>query len=398
VLLFSSEKDARIAYNYLIEIVQHALNVSADIAYVAEIAKSKGIEGLSNISLSPTNPIKVMLFQKAKGMEDAFETVGKPAAIEYKYDGFRMQIHKDKDTIKLFTRRLEEVTNQFPDVVKLARDNINATDYIVDCEVIGFDKKTGKWLPFQNISQRIRRKYDIDKLVEDVPVIINIFDIVEVNGKNMLEVEFKDRRAMIKKIVKEKKNAIQLAEQIITDDVNKAQKFYEKALELGNEGVMVKNLEAPYKPGSRVGYGVKVKPTMETLDLVIVGATWGEGKRANWLSSFIIACRDPDTGEFLEIGRVGTGFKEKSEQDGLSFEELTTMLKNKIIDEKGKEVRVNPKVVIEIAFEEIQKSSKYSSGYALRFPRVVRLRDDKPSDETSNIDLVEDLYYGQQKR
>ncbi len=159
---------------------------------------------------------------------------------------------------------------------------------------------------------------------------------------------------------------------------------------------MGKKLDAPYKPGSRVGYGVKVKPVMETLDLVIVGAEWGEGKRSGWLTSFTLACLDEDTGEFLEIGKVGTGIKEL-EGEGVTFEKLTEMIKPIVTSEKGKSVTVVPKIVIEIKYEEIQRSPTYSSGFALRFPRLVGIREDKPPEEASTIEMVEE-FYDQQKK
>ncbi|MBI5880680.1 hypothetical protein HZB90_00965 [archaeon] len=160
---------------------------------------------------------------------------------------------------------------------------------------------------------------------------------------------------------------------------------------------MAKNLDGIYKPGSRVGYGVKVKPVMESLDLVIVAAEWGEGKRSGWLTSFTLACYDPDTGSFLEIGKVGTGMKEKVEL-GVSFEQLTELLKPVILREKGRDVTVKPMVVVEVNFEEIQKSPTYSSGYALRFPRVIRIREDRSPDECSDLSLVQDLYSTQRSR
>nr|MCK4929490.1 DNA ligase [Nanoarchaeota archaeon] len=160
----------------------------------------------------------------------------------------------------------------------------------------------------------------------------------------------------------------------------------------GEEGVMAKNLEGIYKPGSRVGYGVKVKPVMESLDLVIVGAEWGTGKRSGWLTSYVLACRKGD--KFLEIGKVGTGIKELEEQ-GVSFKELTMKLNPLIISEEGKTVRIKPEIIIEVKYEEIQKSPTYDSGYALRFPRFVRLREDKALSDVSDISLVEDLYKGQ---
>ena len=164
---------------------------------------------------------------------------------------------------------------------------------------------------------------------------------------------------------------------------------------------MAKNLEGIYKPGSRVGFGVKVKPVMETLDLVIVGAEWGEGKRSGWLTSFTLACLDVDNGEFVTIGKMGTGIKELESEgvnDDVTFNQLTELLKPQIIDETGREVTTHPKVVIEVKYEEIQKSSKYESGYALRFPRLERLREDKSTDEISDLDLVDQLYQEQRGR
>jgi len=396
-VLASNEKLAREIYDRFISLVQKALDVSNDFSNVAKTIKEHGIRTLVQIELATATPIKVMLAQKVKTMKEGFDKVGRPCAIEQKYDGFRIQIHKSHGKILLFTRRLEDVTKQFPEVVKYVKDHINADNFILDSEAVGFDSKTGKYMPFQNISQRIKRKYDIEKLAKQLPVELNIFDVVSLNSKNVLNLSFKERRKLLEKIVKPAKMKIRLAEQLITSNEKEAEKFYDKSLQQGNEGVMLKNLEAPYKPGSRVGYMIKLKPTMETLDLVVVGAEWGTGKRGKWLSSFILACLDPDTGEFLEVGKVGTGFKEKAEE-GLSFEEMTNMLKPAIITEKGKIVKVSPSVVLEITYEEIQKSPGYSSGYALRFPRVVQLRTDRGPQDISTIDMIEEFFYEQKKK
>jgi DNA ligase-1 len=386
--------EERETYNKYVEIIQEACDLTNDFSKVAEIAKKHGIKGLENVTLEVGNPIKVMLYPKAKDIEDAFETVGKPAILQYKYDGFRMSMHRNKDKITLFTRRLENVTAQFPDVVELIKNNINSDNYILDAEVIGIDPKTRKWLPFQNISQRIKRKYDINQMVKEIPIMINIFDAIQLDGKTILKLPYKERIALITKATKEIPEKIQLARQIITDDKKEAEAFYKESLNKGNEGIMIKNLEGPYKPGARVGYGVKVKPVMETLDLVIVAAEWGEGKRASFLSSFTVACID-DEGNFLEIGRVGTGIKEKEESEGVTFEQLTNLLKPLVIAEIGREVKVKPVIVIELRFEEIQKSPTYSSGYALRFPRLVRIREDRSPDEISTLSEIEEHYDSQ---
>src|SRR3989344_9054482 len=393
-ILAKEEKIAREIYNHLINIVQEAYDKKNDFSIVAKLAKKHDIKEITDVGIEPLKPIKVMLYQKAKDLNDAFETVGKPAAIEFKYDGFRLNIHKDKGKIKLFTRRLENVTNQFPDVINFIRSNVKGDSFIIDVEAVGYDKSTGKYLPFQNISQRIKRKYDIDQMAKDYPVELNVFDIVYYNGKSQLKTPFKERRDLLKKIIKQSGKKIILAKQIVTSDIKEAEKFYEESLKAGEEGVMVKNLEGEYKPGSRVGYGVKVKPEVETLDLVITGAEWGTGKRAHWLSSFTIACKDKDN--FLEIGKVGTGIKEKAE--GVTFGKLTKMLRPLIENEKGKEVTVKAKIVVEIGYSEIQKSPTYESGFALRFPRLIRLRTmDKSPEQASTLNYIQKLYKQQKK-
>lgn len=392
-IYLDSESRAREVYNEILDLVQKAYDLLNDFGEVSIIAKTKGVKGLKSIKLEPLKPLKLMLFLKEGSFEEAFERVGTPCAIEFKYDGFRIQGHKKGDKIKLFTRSSEDVTRQFPDVVEEIKNNVKANEFIIDGEVLGIDNH-GNYLPFQHISQRIRRKHDIAQLVKKLPVVLKVFDIMALNGESFLDKKFEERTNTLKKIINKTKH-ITLADQEMVSDVKSAEKFYEKSLNNGNEGVMMKSLSAPYKPGKRVGHGIKIKPTMETLDLVITGAEKGEGKRSEWFSSFVIACRDEE-GNFLEIGKVGTGFKEKSEE-GLSFEELTNLLKPFIISEKGKIVKVSPKIVLEIEFEEIQKSPSYSSGFALRFPRVKRIREDKPVDEISSLEQVKNNYNGQNK-
>lgn len=380
----------RTKYEKYAELVQEALDISNDFSIV--LRKSRNRE-LDSLQLVVGRPINVMLFQKAKNIQEALATVGKPAAIEKKYDGFRVQIHKQKNNIVLFTRRLENVSSQFPDIISAVIDNVKAENCILDAEIVGYDKTTKRSLPFQNISQRIKRKYDINETAEQYPVKIHVFDCLFIDKKTLLKETFQKRRELLKDSIKEKENVITLAEQIITSDENKISEFYEKSLDEGHEGIMLKNLSGIYKPGSRVGYGVKVKPTMETLEVVIIGAEWGEGKRGAWLSSFIIAVQKED--DFVEIGRVGTGFKEKSEE-GISFDQITELLKPLIIKENGKEVIVRPEIIIEVDYEEIQTSPTYNSGYALRFPRFVRLREDRGIKDINSIDDVE-KYYAEQR-
>jgi|TARA_Y100000034_G_scaffold123612_1_gene170582 DNA ligase-1 len=383
------------AFDVDIKNVQKAYDLTTDLSRVAVVAKTKGDKGLTKISLSVGNPVKVMLFKKVESIEEGFKVVGSPAIIDYKYDGFRLQIHRSKNDIKLFTRNLENVTNQFPDIVNIVKKDVKSKECIIDCEVVGYDKDTKTWKPFQEISQRIKRKYDIEEMIKEVPVMIFAFDLIGVNGESLVDKPFSERREKLSKIIKDDPYAVTLAKGITTSSVKKGDDFYKEALRIGAEGVMMKNLEGIYKPGSRVGFGVKIKPVMETLDLVIVGGEWGTGKRANWLSSFILACKDGD--EFNEIGKIGTGFKEKDEQ-GVSFSKMTELLKPLIVSEKGREVKIKPGVIIEVKYEEIQKSPTYGSGYALRFPRFVRLRDDKSLKEVDDLKRILTLSKGQRGR
>jgi DNA ligase-1 len=281
-------------------------------------------------------------------------------------------------------------------VQKIAKQ-VRGENFIIDAEVVGIDQKTKKYLPFQSISQRIKRKYDIQEIAEKFPVEINVFDVLFCEGKSLLKIPFIERRNILKRIITEIPHELKMAEQLITEDNAAAEKFYKSSLDAGNEGIMVKNLQGIYKPGSRVGFGVKVKPTMDTLEVVIVGAEWGEGKRGQWLASFVVAVRDPETNSFLEIGRVGTGIKEKVEE-GVSFEQLTQLLQPLIIEEKGREVAVKPEIVIEVDYEEIQKSPTYSSGFALRFPRLVKLRTDRSAEDINTVEDVAMLAGSQRGR
>jgi DNA ligase-1 len=369
--------------------IQAAYDLSPDMAMIFEHTK-KG--ELDKISLKAGTPIKAMLAQKVSSIEEGFEVVGKPAAFEYKYDGFRLIISKSNTKITLFTRRLDNVTKQFPDVVEYVRKFINADSFIIDCEVVGYDPKTKIYLPFQSISQRIKRKYEIERMIRDFPIEVNVFDVLFLNGENYLNKPFIERSKILRKIIKNTPYKLVSSKQIITDDKKKAEDFFMQALKENEEGVMIKNLQGIYKPGSRVGYMVKLKPEHRDLDLVITGAEYGTGKRAGWLSSFILSCRN--SSEFLEVGKVGTGIKEKS-GGSVSFLDLTKLLKPLILSDEGRNIKVKPKVVVSVIYQEIQKSPTYSSGYALRFPRVVALRVDKPVSEINTLKDIEKEYEGQ---
>jgi DNA ligase-1 len=387
---FDSDKESQ-------KIIQEAIDNTNDLAEVFIVAKKGKINEFKKIELEVGKPIKAMLAQKVKTIEEGFEAVGRPCAIEYKYDGFRLIIHKKDSNIKLFTRSLENVTKQFPEVVEYIQKYVKGNSFILDSEAVGYNKKTKEYTPFQAISQRIRRKYDIEKVKEELPVELNVFDILYYENKSLIKEPFEKRTQLIRKIIKETPYKIVSSKQIITDDLKKAEEFYKKALKDNQEGVMMKNLSAIYQPGSRVGHMLKVKPSEKDLDLVITGAEYGTGKRSGWLSSFILSCKGKEDLEFLEIGKVGTGIKEKSEEGEVNFDRLNELLKPLILSEKGKEVKIKPHVIVAVTYQEIQKSPNYSSGWALRFPRITALRPDKHLLDIAELKDIEKDFENQKR-
>lgn len=372
-----------IAFDVDSELVERAYNLICDFGEVARIAKEKGNKGLESIQLEIGKPFKVMLAPKAEGISEGFDKVGKPAAIEYKYDGMRVQIHKQGDKVIIFTRRLDEVTDQFPEIVKAAKEAIKVDNCIIEGEAVGYID--GKPVPFQEISRRIKRKYDIEEMATKIPTVTNLFDCVFVDGKSIFKLSFVERREKLNGIISPVKHMV-LAKQIMTSDEKEAEEFYKQALDDKQEGIMMKKLDASYQAGSRVGYMVKIKPTMETLDLVIVGAEWGEGKRSSWLSSFLLACRDPDTGKLLECGKMATGLTDDQ------FKDMTERLTPLIEIQEGKIVKIKPEIVVEVGYQEIQKSPKYASGFALRFPSLKVVREERSVDDVDNIKRIKELY------
>jgi len=366
-----------------VEIVQTAYDKSADFKEVFEKAINKKLD---KINLVPGKPVKVMLFPKAKNVEDAFRIIGRPAAFEYKYDGFRVMVNKENDEkIKIFTRRLEEVTKQFPEIIEYVRKYIKGKNFIIDAEAVGFNSETKEYTNFQSISQRIRRKYRIEEMRKKFPIELSIFDIIYYNDKSLIKEPFEKRRKLLEKIIKETPYKIILSKQIITSDEKEVEKFYKESLEDNQEGLMGKNLSAPYKPGTRIGYAVKLKPEDNDFDLVITGAEWGTGKRAGWLTSFDVSCKN--NGDLLEVGKVSTGLKELTEQ-GLSYEEMSKKLKKIIMEEHGRTIKVKPQIIVTVQYQNIQKSPTYSSGYALRFPRIKNLRPDRGLNDIASLDEI----------
>lgn len=391
-LMVLSDSTASTWSDQLERTVQHAYDVTTDFGKVARTAAVDGPEGLQDMEIELFRPVHVMLAQKVDSMDDGFDTVANSegvVSLEYKYDGMRVQIHKNGDDVKVFTRRLEDVTKQFPDIVNAVKAHVDDDACILEGEAVAYDPETGDKIPFQQLSKRIKRKYDIQRMVEEIPVTVFLFDILYQDGESTLNVPAKERWELIKNIVDAQEQELELADHLETDDLEEARTFYQQSLNENQEGVMLKNLDATYKPGSRVGYMVKLKPVMETLDLVIVEADWGEGRRSQWLGSYTLACRDDETGELKTVGKMATGFTDEQ------LEDMTERLEDSIVEENGRHVILDPEVVVEVAYEELQKSPQYESGYALRFPRLVQVREDMDPENANELEKIENLYDSQ---
>ncbi|MCD6523937.1 MAG: ATP-dependent DNA ligase [Thermococcus sp.] len=371
------------------ELVERAYMLTSDFGYVAKVAKLEGNEGLSKVSIQIGKPIRPMLAQNAASVKEALMEMGGEAAFEIKYDGARVQVHRDGDKVIIYSRRLENVTRSIPEIVEAVKASLKPSKVIVEGELVAVGEG-GRPRPFQYVLRRFRRKYNIEEMIEKIPLELNLFDILYVDGESLIDTEFVERRKRLEESVAESEK-IKLAEQLVTKKGEEAEKFYKRALELGHEGLMAKRLDSVYEPGNRGKKWLKIKPTMENLDLVIIGAEWGEGRRAHLLGSFLVAAYNPESGEFLPVGKVGSGFTDED------LVEFTKMLKPLIIREEGKFVKIEPKVVIEVTYQEIQKSPKYRSGFALRFPRYVALREDKSPEEADTIERVAQLYELQEK-
>ena len=367
------------------ELIQKGYDLTNDFEEVAGACR-EGVEALQQLEIEVFRPINSMLAKKVDTIEEGFEEVGEPAAIDYKYDGVRAQIHVKDGEVRVFTRRLEEVTEQFPDVVSAVEKCVDSDSCIIDAEVVAYDPEDGSTIPFQQLSKRVKRKYDIQKLKDEIPVEVRPFDLIYDNG-SMLDRGYSERWNRLGEIIEEEKQEVRMADHDVTDEKEKVQEMQQKSLSDGHEGIMMKSTDAEYKPGNRVGYMVKLKPVMETLDLAIIGAKWGEGRRSEWLSRLKLGCWDEENQEYRMVGRMATGLTDEQ------LETITGKLEPLIVEEDGRDVKVRPEVIIEAEYEEIQESPNYDSGYALRFPRMKQFREDK--EEADSIEKVEDLYDSQ---
>jgi len=369
------------AFKVPLETVQKASMTLGDIGEVAVVAKTEGTVGLSKIGFKVFRPVSLMLAQMAENVAEALREHEGKAAFEYKYDGARIQIHKSGGEVKVFSRRLTEVTESLPEIVELSRENIVAEEAILEGEVVAVDSSDYP-VPFQHLMRRFRRVHAIEDAAERIPLKLYLFDVLYLNGESLISAPYVQRR----KILAENAGKIPLSQQMITSEVEEAEEFLKQALDAGHEGLMAKKLDSQYTPGIRGKRWLKIKPILEPLDLVIVAAEYGYGRRHDWLSDYYLAARDSETGEFLAVGKTFKGLTDAE------ISEMTQRLKESTVRTEHRRVVVIPKIVVEVAFNEVQKSPKYRCGMALRFARITRIRDDKKPEEADTVAKVKEIY------
>jgi DNA ligase-1 len=369
------------AFGVSLQKVQHAAMVLGDIGEVAEKLKTEGIESLEKAGFNVYRPVKLMLAQTADSVEEALQEQGGEVAFEYKYDGARVQIHKQDATVRIFSRRLTDVTESLPEVVQIVQRNIQADNAIVEGEVVALDT-AGYPIAFQHLMRRFKRTKELQGMQERIPLTLFLFDILFLNGESVINKPYTERRQLLA----QNAGSVSLSNQIVTNQPAIALSYLKEALAAGHEGLMAKKPDSPYTPGRRGKRWLKIKPTLEPLDLVITAAEYGYGRRKEWLSDYYLGARDPEKGEFWNIGKTFKGLTDAEMTD------LTRRLKEIAVDQQGQKVVVLPKIVVEVAYNEIQQSPKYPSQMALRFARITRIRDDKGPEEASTIEQVRAIY------
>lgn len=390
--------------------LERAYNLCSDLGLVAKTLFQKGIEGVKKFKIQVGFPVRMALCERLSSSEDIIEKIGK-AAVEAKYDGFRVQCHKDNEKIELFSRNLEKTTHMFPEIVMAMRKFINARIAIVEGEALAFNEQTGELFPFQITIQR-KRKHGIEELSKELPLKFFIFDLLYLNGVDYTEKPFIERRKKLESII-EKNNIIEPSEMFITDKAQEIFKYFETAIERGLEGVVAKRLDAPYSAGARNFNWIKLKRSYkgelaDTIDVCIVGYFRGKGARAKFgLGALLGAVYDPDTDTFKTISKIGSGFKEEE------FFELKKILDDIALRHKhprvdsiiDADVWVEPKYVITVTADEITRSPTHTAGrdkdgigYALRFPRAVGfIRVDKKPEDSNTVKEILEMFKQQKQ-
>jgi DNA ligase-1 len=361
-------------------VVRRAAMLGGDLPAVAAAALTGDETALEHFTLKVGQPVGPMLAQTATGVREALERLGGTAVFEAKLDGARVQIHRAGDAVSIYTRSLDDVTERLPEVVE-ATLALPVTDLIADAEAIAL-RPDGRPHRFQVTASRFGRSVDIAAARASQPLSVFVFDLLHLDGEDLLDRPASERVAALDAIVPKAHRV----DRLITDDAEAAQRFLDITLDAGHEGVMAKSLAAPYEAGRRGAGWLKVKP-VHTLDLVVLGVEWGSGRRTGKLSNIHLGARDPATGGFVMLGKTFKGMT-----DAMLEWQTTRFMQLADGPTDGYAVKLRPEQVVEIAFDGVQGSTRYPGGMALRFARVLRYRDDKSPAEADTIDTVRAIY------
>ena len=404
-IAFTGKKENR-------EQIENAYNVSSDLGKVSLIIATHGIDEIKKFQISLFSPIRPMLADRIQSEKDAIKKMPEQFAAEYKLDGERVQIHKHANKIILFSRRLENITQYYPDIVENVGKSLNVNEGIFEAEIVPINENTGEFLPFQELMHR-RRKHKLEQAVLQYPITVNFFDVLYFDKKNCLDLSYSERRKILEQSVDENKLA-KLVPVLLVKNENDIQDFLENSINAGCEGLMLKTLTAPYRAGTRGSNWLKLKREYrnelgDSLDLVVIGAYFGRGRRTGLYGTLLLGTYNPEKDNFPSICKVGTGFTDESlDQLFQILSNKVTLKKNsRIVSEMEADVWFEPELVLEVVASEITLSPihktglnlvRENSGFALRFPKFTgKIRYEKAIEDASTDDEVLTLYKGQSK-
>ena len=394
------------------EQIENAYNVSSDLGKVSLIVATNGIDEIKKFKISLFNPIRPMLADRAKSEQEVIKKMPELFAAEYKLDGERVQIHIQANKIVLFSRRLENITQYYPDIVENVRKSLDIHEGVFEAEIVPINENTGEFLPFQELMHR-RRKYNLDKAVSQYPITVNFFDVLYFDKKDCLNLEYSERRKILERVVNED-NFSKLIPMKFIKSENEITDFLENSINAGCEGLMLKTPNAPYRAGSRGSNWLKLKREYrnelgDSLDLIVIGAYFGRGRRTGLYGTLLLGTFNPEMNNFPSICKVGTGFTDESlDQLYQILSNKVTLKKNsKIVSEMEADVWFEPELVLEIVASEITLSPihktgmdliRKNSGFALRFPKFTgKIRYEKTVEDASTDEEVLALYKRQSK-
>ncbi|GAB4219177.1 MAG: ATP-dependent DNA ligase [Candidatus Microgenomates bacterium] len=387
-------------------IIEAAYHVRPELGFIGRLIKEKGIDALKNIEPKVFTPIIMMRAERVTTSQEIIKQLGE-CLVEEKFDGFRLQVHykkskTDEIQVKLFSRSLEDVTFMYPDIVEGVKKQVVADEIIFEGEAIGYDPKTKKFLPFQQTVQR-KRKYEIEKIAKDIPLKLFAFELLYKNGKNYISEPFVKRRKVLEESIKTKKDleneTVLIANQEKVKDENRLEELFDKAIKNNLEGIMAKKIDGVYKPGAREWNWIKYKKSYsskinDTIDCLVMGYDFGKGKRTDFgIGAFLVGVYDEKNDQYLTVAKIGTGLTD-DEWRQLKLKSQKSKVKTKpdnyLVDKTMNcDIWLEPRIIVEIRADEITKSPVHTAGFALRFPRLERFREDKkPQDATTLTELL----------